>query len=349
MKMKKIISRISFMTLLVTLFAGCQKEDWTYKGPQYYEFSAYENGQGTTSNILVKEHSKVGLDSICIQIIKPAEEDITVNYKIADKVFYLTDQDDYVETVPSGTDVSVVDTSYSTATLGTDYQILSDANSTFSATTMTGTLKIPKGKYFAYIQLNMLQKSGKNFYVILKDSPDTKANKPTSILNYKIAPDRIYYFQETFLTNIPDSWTLLDKDGDGYQWNYYKGAATSDSWVSGGVGAVTPENYLISPLIEIGKTTDAVLLNFDIAAGDSDYPEENYRVIVSESPITLANCRQATILRDWTALDATYGDFKTESIDMTAYKGKSVYIGFVHGNCTDCYYILLKNIKVYGQ
>ena len=346
--MKNLIY-ISFVILLSALLSGCQKEDRTYQGPQYYEFSAFKNKQGTISNILQKENNKVGLDSICIQLINTSTGNVTVNYEIVQKLYYLSDKDKFVEEVPAGTDVAVVDTVLSTAVLGTDYQIVTDANSTFTASAMTGSLTIPQGKYFGYIQVNMLKKTGKNFYVVLKDSPDTKANKPTSILNYKIAPDKVYYFTEKFQTEIPDTWTILDKDGDGYGWEYYKSHATSDSYRGGGVGALTPENYLVSPLINIGNTADEVLLTFDVSAGDEDYPEENYRVVISESPITLANCRQATILRDWTELDASYASDKTETIDITSYKGKSVYIAFVHGNCTDCYYIRLANINVYGK
>jgi hypothetical protein len=349
MKMKNSILKITLLSLVAVFSLSCQKEDWTYKGPQYYEFSAYENHQGTISNILQKENSKIGLDSICIQIIKPADGDITVNYEIVERIYYLTDKDKYVVDIPEGTDISVIDTVYSTAVLGTDYEIVPATGQTFSSTTKSGSLVIPIGKYFGYIQVKMLRKSGTNFFVVLKDSPDTKANKPTSILNYKLAPDKIFYFEESFLDEIPDTWTLIDRDEDGYNWNYYDGAATSDSWLSGGVGAVTPENYLISPKIEVGNTTDVVLLTFEIAAGDTDYPEENYRVIISENPITFENCRQATIIRDWTELDETYGDFKLQTIDISAYKGKDVYIGFVHGNCTDCYYILLRNVKVFGQ
>lgn len=346
--MKNLIY-LSFVILLSALLSGCQKEDRTYQGPQYYEFSAFENNQGTISNILQKENNKVGLDSICIQLINTSTGNVTVNYEIVQKLYYLSDKDKYVEEVPAGTDVAVVDTVFSTAVYGTDYQIVTGTNSTFTASTMKGSLTIPQGKYFGYIQVNMLKKTGKNFYVVLKDSPDTKANKPTSILNYKIAPDKVYYFTEKFQTEIPDTWTILDKDGDGYSWEYYKSHATSDSYRGGGVGALTPENYLVSPLINIGNTADQVLLTFDISAGDEDYPEENYRVVISESPITLANCRQATILRDWTALDATYAADKTETIDITSYKGKRVYIAFVHGNCTDCYYIRLANVNIYGK
>ena len=339
---------INFVILLSLLLSGCEKEDRTYQGPQYYEFSAFENRQGTVSNILQKENNRVGLDSICIQLIKTSTGNVTVNYEIVQKLYYLTDKDNYVEEVPAGTDISVVDTVFSTAVHGQDYVIVTGNNSSFTPGTMKGSLTIPKGEYFGYIQVNMLKKTGKNFYVVLKDSPDTKANKPTSILNYKISPDKIYYFTERFHTEIPDTWTLIDKDGDGYNWEYYKSHATSDSYRSGGVGALTPENYLVSPLINIGSTMDKVMLTFDISAGDEDYPEENYRVVISESPITLANCREATILRDWTELDASYASDKTETIDITQYKGKSVYIAFVHGNCTDCYYIRLANVNVFG-
>jgi hypothetical protein len=62
---------------------------------------------------------------------------------------------------------------------------------------------------------------------VTPEPPHPLANKPTSILNYKIAPDKIYYFTEKFQTEIPDTWTLIDKDGDGYNWErFYKQAPT---------------------------------------------------------------------------------------------------------------------------
>lgn len=347
--MKKLIINIFLISTIALLFSACQKQDWTYKGPQYFEFSASENNQSVTSNIYQKENSKIGLDSICVQLVAHSTADVAVNYEIVKQLYYLTDEDKYVESVPSGKSASLVDTVYSTATYGTDYTIETSGTSTFSSSTMSGSLVIPKDKYFGYIQVNMKKKAGNNFYVVLKDSENTKVNKPNSIFKYILSPDKIFYFQESFASEIPDTWTLLDKDGDGHNWNWYDGAATSDSYISGGVGAVKPENYLVSPAVTIGGTTDNVYLTFELAAGDSDYPEENYRVIISESPITLDNCRNATLLRDWTALDSSYKDFKMETIDITAYKGKKVYIGFVHGNCTDCYYIELRNVKVFGK
>ena len=88
--MKNLIY-ISFVILLSALLSGCQKGDSTYQGPQYYEFSAFENNQGTISNILQKENTKVGLDSICIQLINTSTGNVTVNYEIVPNRYYLSD------------------------------------------------------------------------------------------------------------------------------------------------------------------------------------------------------------------------------------------------------------------
>ena len=128
---------LTFIILVSSLLSGCEKEDRTYLGPQYYEFSAFENKQGTVSNILQKENNKIGLDSICIQLIKTSTASVTVNYEIVQKLYYLTDKDNYVEEVPAGTDIAFVDTVFSTAVQGVDYQIVTGNNSTFSPGTIS--------------------------------------------------------------------------------------------------------------------------------------------------------------------------------------------------------------------
>lgn len=345
--MKKYI--INIFTILAALIVvySCQKEDWTYNGPQYYEFSASSHNQSFANGIFHKENAKIGLDSMCVQLIKTSNSEVTVNYKLVKEVYYLKLENRYTDAVPTGTKDEDVDILTTDAVYGTDYEIVSGEKNIFDATSMEGTIKIAAGEYFAYIPVNMKVKSGSQFFVILKDSKDTKANRNTAILNYVIAPDKIFFLEESFATELPSTWQLIDKDGDGFCWEFYKQSVTSDSYRSS-VGTLHPENYLISPKFDIGKKSSHVYLSFDVAPGKAKYPDENYRVIISETPITEANCQSATLLRDWTQLDASYADFKTETIDITAYKGKSVYIGFVHGNCSDNYFIRLKNIQVYG-
>jgi len=170
-----------------------------------------------------------------------------------------------------------------------------------------------------------------------------------------VVPDEsgAVFLDESFATDpLPDGeWTVIDKDGDGYTWEWYDGAMTSDSWRSGGVGALTPENYLISPAFTIDASASTVTLAFQVAAEDDTDYKEQYKVIVSENAITADNCRSADVLQDWTELTEASSDetFTGVSIDMTAYKGKTVYIGIVHGNCTDQYYILVRNLKVFAN
>jgi len=162
-------------------------------------------------------------------------------------------------------------------------------------------------------------------------------------------PAATVLLSEDFATDPFDrGWTEIDKDGDGYTWEWYDGAMTSDSWRSKGVGALTPENYLISPSFAIPAAAKNVTLRFQLAAEDDTDYEEAYKVIVSENEITFDNCRDTDVLQDWTTLTEEYSDetFVGVSVDMTAYKGKTVYIGIVHGNCTGQYYILLRALSV---
>lgn len=345
MKTKHILLVILFVLVL----CSCQEEDFTYQGPQYYEFSAYEKGQSLMGSILEKENNTIGLDSICVQIIKQADNDIVVEYEIVEKIFLLKDKGKYVTQIPDGVPEEKVETIQSSAVYGIDYAIKSVDGAQFSESAKTGSLTIKKGEYMGYITVDMKVKSGTAFFVILKDSKDAKANKPTSILKYIISPDKAFYLNESFSESLPDSWTIIDKDGDGFNWVWYKGAMTSDSYLDDD-GAVTPENYLISPKFTISGKAKNVVLKFDLAAGGKGAYEEQYRVIASESPITIENCRDAEIIRDWTKLTSEHRskNFVTESIDMQKFIGKSIYIGFVHGNCTDEYYILLKNVTVYS-
>ena len=95
-------------------------------------------------------------------------------------------------------------------------------------------------------------------------------------------------FSENFETsggNMPTSFSTVDLDGDGNEWNvvsndqsYVNGnyGLSSASWMSGGVGALTPDNWLILSGIELGGT-----LTFAARGQDADFPAENFAVFVA--------------------------------------------------------------------
>jgi hypothetical protein len=68
-------------------------------------------------------------------------------------------------------------------------------------------------------------------------------------------------------------WTTNDADGDGQDWTIESGAAMSASYVSG-VGALSPDNWLISPTVKLGGTLKYETWNY------TDWYPEPYEVYV---------------------------------------------------------------------
>lgn len=170
---------------------------------------------------------------------------------------------------------------------------------------------------------------------------------PNGIL-YSFNIDEMADFEE--LTTVFATFTNLDKDNDGYPWQAAQVvdgegqptgdiSVTSASWVS--TGALTPENYLVMPpqaLATDGK------INFTVKAQDPDYPADKFKIIISDSEITLANCRDAEALHTHTLAD---GNQYSKEIDIPAsYNGKTIYVGICHFDCTDAFRINLEKIEI---
>ena len=157
-------------------------------------------------------------------------------------------------------------------------------------------------------------------------------------------------FSESFEGTFPGEWTIVDSDGDGNNWlqfnplNFSSGgfpaydgqyAAMSRSWMS---TALTPDNWLISPVIEdLGGT-----LHYFIVDDGANYPE-TYQIYVSTAEGTeLANFVAVTEEMEspnsiqWTEL----------TVDLSAYAGQSGRIAFRNFNCTDKDFMLIDAISI---
>lgn len=158
----------------------------------------------------------------------------------------------------------------------------------------------------------------------------------------------VVLLEEKFDVALPATWTALDKDGDGQNWDYissFGGCVRSKSWDN---GALTPENYLASPKITIPANASKCEVSMDIAGRDAGYYQEAYQVVVSLEPITLDNCRAAEVVKPYFTLTDKYAGatFVKEVADISKFKGQSVYFAIVHGNCSDNDALLLKNVVV---
>ena len=153
---------------------------------------------------------------------------------------------------------------------------------------------------------------------------------------------------ENFDNGIPSTWNNIDADGDGYKWQntlITQGGDESDPYpcaMSASylnvIGALTPDNYLVSPKIYI---EEGAKLTYEVAAIDQSYYQDHYAVLIG----TMENGAfktVATLLEENVPSPST----TTRTIDLSEHKGKSVCIAFRHFNCTDMYIMTIDNVKV---
>ena len=153
-----------------------------------------------------------------------------------------------------------------------------------------------------------------------------------------------------------DGWTSIDADGDGYGWEHktdedstryvdYSGHESKGCMVSASFfddKALTPENYLVSPGIEIaGKFYQPVIKWF---AGNTDKENflENYSVYVyaGEEELNAENIKAK--LSDNSVSEFIYNETLqsnayTQSVAAVdnSFAGKTVRLVFVHHECTN--------------
>ncbi len=151
-------------------------------------------------------------------------------------------------------------------------------------------------------------------------------------------------------------WTTIDADGDGYTWvssmnpgdyhnagvdltgNGHNGSAQfviSGSYSNSLGAALTPDNYLVSPQIELGGG-----IEFWVKAQDAGYFAEHFGVAVSTSGNT--DAADFTTIAEWTLEDGN--DWHKYVVDLSAYTGQG-YVAIRHFNCTDMFILNLDDIS----
>jgi hypothetical protein len=103
-------------------------------------------------------------------------------------------------------------------------------------------------------------------------------------------------------------------------------------------GALTPDNWLITPRFQIGED---YRLSWRVAAFHPDWPAETYSVLISN---TTPDETEFTALFTETL---STGDWQYRDLDLSAYEGDIVYIAFRHWDTTDQYMIKLDAIKIF--
>lgn len=178
-------------------------------------------------------------------------------------------------------------------------------------------------------------------------------------------------FTEGFEGGFPADWTRIDGNNDGITWttvseiptawSYYAGMTLdwyrtgSDAICSGsyinGVGAVTPDEYLVTPQVNIANGST---FSFWAAATDAGYPADHFGVAVSD------DATNWTMVQEWTLTGkkganggaesrngngAKLGTWYNYSVDLSSYAGQK-YIAIRHFNCYDQYIMTVDDIEL---
>ena len=153
-------------------------------------------------------------------------------------------------------------------------------------------------------------------------------------------------------------WTTIDADGDGYGWvlgsnvggvylaegGSLAGNGYNDSQdliVSGsysnvsGVGALTPDNYLVSPKVKLGGS-----ISFWAKGQDANYPSEVFGVAVSTTDNT--NASSFTMVG---ANKTATGNWVQYTFNLSAYSGEG-YVAIRHYNVSDQFMLDIDDIVI---
>lgn len=169
-----------------------------------------------------------------------------------------------------------------------------------------------------------------------------------------------------------EGWTSIDADGDGYGW--ILGSACDGVYLSGGnlsgaghnssadlvvsgsysnvVGALTPDNYLVSP----AKAAYASI-SFWACAQDASYAAEHFGVAVSTTDATSS---AFTMVQEWTMTakgsgvsslgrdgqTRAQGSWHEYTVDLSAYAGQEIWVAIRHFNCTDQFILNVDDITL---
>ena len=147
----------------------------------------------------------------------------------------------------------------------------------------------------------------------------------------------------------PQGWTFIDADGDGFVFGIYAaGGMNPDGSVNNtgtnasltsfsynnDAGALTPDNYAFMPKI---KVLPNAKMTFFAAGFDPNYSAERFGVAVASADGT-----DITTLMTWTS-SHPYSQYE---IDLSAYAGQEIYLGFRHCSTVANYALCIDNITV---
>ena len=165
-----------------------------------------------------------------------------------------------------------------------------------------------------------------------------------------------FYFEED---PAQEGWTFVDQDGDNYNWAWNQNIG---SWFSGTpdyagmayegegciasasyintVGVLSPNNWAISPAIDLSDAEGELALSVYAKGLDTSYAAENFALYAGTSADP---AKMVKISDDFTAT----GTYKAYTADLSDFAGESeVYVAIRHYNISDMYILLVDQVEI---
>jgi hypothetical protein len=159
--------------------------------------------------------------------------------------------------------------------------------------------------------------------------------------------------------------TIIDADGDTSNWGLFTGDVTTASWGLTGnfagsrswnpatatpAGALTPNNFLQTPQIQLPLTFDTLSLSFKVGsscpANATYYAEQISIYLAPASATTAAAISTLTPVFNLTLNEDYRRIAVQETVDISSYNGQNVRIVMRHHNCTDQELMFFDDLKI---
>jgi len=161
------------------------------------------------------------------------------------------------------------------------------------------------------------------------------------------SPQDVLFYQGFESGSMPAGWVTHDEDGDYFDWEIAPSVVTgyqsshciwSQSYDNGAMQALSPDNWIVSPAIEI---TETCWLSFWLKTQDFDYPTEHIEVWVSTDSsdvedFTAMLWEETTIAEGW----------HQASISLSDYVGQTCYFAWRHCDSYNNYAVDVDEVYV---
>ena len=187
-----------------------------------------------------------------------------------------------------------------------------------------------------------------------EDIDDSNNSQTITVNVISCDPITTFPYEEGFENGIPACWTLIDADGDGYNWmgvseNPIFGTNAAE-YAHGGTNAVMSESYrnyvgefnadnwMITSAIVLPASGEYLATWYALNFDDTD--QDTYTVHVGTEPTVAGMTANSAVLSH-----TPNTEWEMRTVSLAAYAGQTIYIGFHHVN-SNMYVIMIDDFSV---